>query len=258
MRLAPFLMLLAVGCDRIAFAGVVETTREELKVAGAPRIVVDSDGGSIEVRAGGDGVVKVEARRHAPTAKEALALKVTIQQENGVVKISYTGERNRPNRSVSFVIQAPAGSRTELATDGGSVKVEGFTADVSATTDGGSITVAQVRAKLKLHTGGGSITLSQIDGTVDATTDGGSITCAGTLRGDNRLTTDGGSIAVTLPADARLKVDASTGGGSARNDFDLPVSRGDGSARFKGSIGDGSAGTLHLATEGGSVSLRKG
>ena len=86
MRLSPFLMLLAVGCDRLAFADVVETTREELKVSGAPRIVVDSDAGSIEVRAGAEGVVKVEARRHAPTAKDALALKVTVKNEGGVIK----------------------------------------------------------------------------------------------------------------------------------------------------------------------------
>jgi hypothetical protein len=246
------------GCDRPAFAEVIETTRQELKVGGTPRLVVRSDAGPIEVQAGAAGVVKIEARRHARTREEALALDVSVRQDDGVVSVRYDEGHRKWGRSVAFTIVAPAGCKIDVETDGGAVRIDGFTAGIEASTDGGSMTASHVKGVVRLHSDGGAIAINDVDGTVDASTDGGSITLSGRLRGNNRLATDGGSITASLPADSHLEVEGSTDGGSARNEFGLPVEREDGSAHFRGTIGTGSSGSLHMSTDGGSVTLRKG
>ena len=61
---------------------------------------------------------------------------------------------------------------------------------------------------------------------------------------------------MAVPAQSQLRVDATTGGGSARNDFGLRV-EGQGGHRMSGSIGDGHEGSLELRTGGGSVELSR-
>jgi hypothetical protein len=66
------------------------------------------------------------------------------------------------------------------------------------------------------------------------------------------LSTVGGSVAVRLTRDTKLKVSGS--GSSASTDIDgLQVSRG----RVEGTIGDGSEGCLTLHTSGGSVRVQR-
>jgi hypothetical protein len=79
----------------------------------------------------------------------------------------------------------------------------------------------------------------------------------GTLSGNNRVETGGGSIHVAVPASSRLAVDASTGGGSAHNDFGIPSDGERHSGRFRGNIGDGAGGSLEIHTGGGSIRLAK-
>jgi hypothetical protein len=79
----------------------------------------------------------------------------------------------------------------------------------------------------------------------------------GTLSGNNRVETGGGSIHVAVPASSRLSVDASTGGGSAHNDFGIPSDGERHSGHFRGNIGDGAGGSLEIHTGGGSIRLAK-
>ena len=249
--------LAAFCCPGVALADVTEITHEELVVATALRLVVTSDAGSIEVKAGKPGLVRVEARRRAPTVEEARDLKVSVKSVDGVVTVRYDASPHVGSRSVALTVVAPAGSKLELDTAGGSIEVNGFQEGVEARSSGGELHASKVRGRLRLHTDGGAIRLSDVDGTIDATTDGGSITVSGRLRGENRVSTEGGSIAVSVPANNRLRVEGSTEGGAAQNEFGLPVSREDGSSQFSGAIGDGHEGTLKMTTEGGSVSLRR-
>lgn len=239
-----------------AGANVTETTTEEVQVGKAPSLEVHSDGGSVKVSAGTAGVVRVEARRNAATSAEARDLKVTVAKDGDVVRVHWSEPGSHHNRSVSFVIQAPPASRLRIDTGGGSVKVEGFQQGAEVRTGGGSLALERVQGALKLQTGGGSIHAQTVDGSVEANTGGGSISVSGRLRGSNRVSTGAGSVHVEVPADDALKVTASTGMGSAHNDFGL-ANEGRHSGRFAGSIGDGSAGTLELRTGAGSISLSK-
>src|SRR4051794_31242683 len=188
MRLALGLVLALVGCVD-ARADVIETTRHEVKVGAAARLVVESDGGSVEVKPGAAGVVKVEAKRHAGTKEEALALDVQVVAADGGAKVSYHDNVHR-NRSVSFVIEAPADAKLDLQTGGGSVAVTGFGGGVQVRTGGGSIALASMKGDVQVRSGGGSISVKGFDGTVRAETGGGGVSLSAVrLRGANTVHT---------------------------------------------------------------------
>ena len=66
------------------------------------------------------------------------------------------------------------------------------------------------------------------------------------------MRTSGGSVTVSIPSDSQVHVDAK--GTTSSCDFpDLDAQRG----RIRGTLGDGSDGTIELRTSGGSVTLAK-
>jgi hypothetical protein len=234
------LVLALVGCTRsFAAGGVEETTHHRLPVAAAPTVIVEDDGGAVEVLPGKDGAVEVDARRHAATRDEALALPVTVEvdRDGSVARIRFHEQQHVDGHSVSFAIHAPAGARLQVSTGGGAITTRRMGAQV-------------------LRSGGGAISALEGDGTVEARTGGGSVEVSGRLRGSSHVTTGGGSVHVAIPGDSRLRVDASTGGGSAKNEFGLTVD-GRGARRMSGTLGDGSEGSLELRTGGGSLQLTR-
>src|SRR5439155_21385535 len=104
-----------------------------------------------------------------------------------------------------------------------------------------------------LKTSGGSISALGVDGTLDARTSGGDVKVAGTLRGANTVATSGGSVEVKLGDKSKLRVEGSTSGGGASNDFGRPTAGG----HFAGQVGDGSSGSLNAYTSGGSIAVRR-
>lgn len=253
---AALVTLVLLGCE-VGTARVVETLNQEFSTGGTPTIIVDSDAGRIELRTGAGDRVKVTAEKRAPSKGDARDIDVAITQDSGTVRAVF--RRRNPavsNRSVDFTITAPPDSRLQLKTAGGSVDVRGFRQGVDAETGGGSISVSDLKGAATLRTGGGSIEATGLEGSVDARAGGGSVTVGGRLTGENHAESGGGSVTVTVPADNRLRVQASTGAGSASNDFGFPV-EGQGPRGFQGTIGDGSDGRLELRVGGGSVALRK-
>jgi hypothetical protein len=256
MRLggAVLIAVLAAGCTD-AFADAVETTRHEVKVGAAPRLVVESAGGGIEVKPGAAGVVKVEARRRAATKDEALALPVAVSADAQGAKVTFVRPSAFQRAEVSFVIEAPKDATLDLHTGGGPIAASGFQAGIVAKTAGGPIELEHLKGSVDARTGGGSIKVSKVEGTLQVDSGGGPIEVGqARLRGANRLHTGGGPIRCSLPGDARLNVDGHTGGGPAHNDFGLPGGR----SGFSGKIGDGADGSLELKTGGGPISLSKG
>lgn len=155
----------------------------------------------------------------------------------------------------AVTIQGPKGTRT-VHTGNGPIRIDGASGAVSARADLGRIEVQHTKGDLSLHTGNGSIHADDADGGFVAETGVGAVSVSGKLAGRCRVQTGNGSIVVTLPADCRLKIAASTGNGAITNQFSLPV---DGfvSRSSKGVIGDGSGGSLELETGVGSITLRK-
>lgn len=256
MRATIVLSVLAAAAAALAHPPARVTTTADFKVGAHAVIDVDSSGGSVELTPGPAGAVHVEAERHADTEDAARRLDVVTRLEGNTVHVQFRKQGMMRDVSVAFRITAPADSRIEVQTGGGHVAARGFGGGIHVETGGGGVEVADARGAVRLRSGGGSIAVKHIDGSVEVDTGGGSVRVDGRLRGANHVRSGGGSIHVAIPADDQLAVDASTGGGSARNDFGLP-SEGRHTGRFRGNIGNGRAGSLELRTGGGSIALER-
>jgi hypothetical protein len=255
------LALLAIGLTATnAYAArATVSTQQDFKVGAHATIIVESSAGGVELTAGPAGAVHVDVERQADTEDLARKLDVQMKQDGNAIHVRFTHKSGgwHENASVQFKISAPADARLEISTGGGGVSARGFGGGIKVDTGGGGIEVDGASGGLTLRSGGGGIEARHVTGTVDVTTGGGSVRVEGTLTGKNRIETGGGSIHVAIPGGSKLAVDASTGGGSANNDFGLASDGERHSGRFRGNIGDGSAGSLEIHTGGGSIRLAK-
>ena len=246
-----------------ASGGATMTTQTDFKVGARPILIVDSAAGGVELGAGPAGAVHVEATRKADNEEAARLLEVITTQKGDTVRVQFhrSGGGWRDGASVNFRIRAPADARLEIRTGGGSVATRGFTGGAKVDIGGGGIEVTDAAGTLALRSGGGGIEVHRLQGTVDIFTGGGSVHVDGALHGRNRIHTGGGGITVALPADSKLSVEATSGAGSVRNDFGLRLPEEERgwrpSGRLRGTIGDGSGGSLELRTGGGSIHLEK-
>lgn len=250
---------IAIAAPAHAAARAIVGSQQDFKVGAHPTIIVDSSGGGVELTAAGAGTVHIDVERQADSDADARKLDVQLTQEGNTVRVRYKHSNGswHDNASVNFKISAPADARLEIETGGGGVSARGFSGGIKVETGGGGINVDGGSGSMSLRSGGGSIEVRHINGTVEVSTGGGSVRVEGTLSGKNLVETGGGSIHVAVPASDKLAVDASTGGGSASNDFGLPSDGERHSGRFHGNIGDGSAGKLEIRTGGGSIRLGK-
>lgn len=258
MRIALAVALVAAAAPALA-ARARLTTTNDFKVGAAPTIIVESDGGVVEVAAGPAGTVHVEADRQADSDDDARKLDVVARADGNTVRVVFrhrSGWRH-DDVSVQFRISAPPDSKLEVHTAGGGVMARGLGGGIRVDSGGGGIEILDASGKVEVRTGGGSVEVRRVDGTVDASTGGGSVRVEGALRGKNVVETGGGSIHVAVPGSSRLRVEASTGGGSAHNEFGLATDGERHPTGFRGNIGDGGAGSLELRTGGGSITLSK-
>lgn len=268
-----------------------------VEVAHAPTLVLDSEGGSVQLTGGGDGAIRVDAEKHAPTKEEADKMTFTVDNRENTIYVRY----NRPddhhgNRYIDFKIEAPRDTVLDVTTGGGNIAVFGFSHGVQARTGGGDVRVADVSGDLRVDTGGGNIHCGGVDGAVDLNTGGGNIDATGSVSGRAALTTGGGDIniqsvdgvlkaqtgsgnvsaggrlagasevssgsgnvRVVIPPDSGLEIRASTGSGDIHDDFGIASSmaQAGGATFLTGQIGSGSS-TLAVQTGNGNVAIEKG
>jgi DUF4097 and DUF4098 domain-containing protein YvlB len=171
----------------------------------------------------------------------------------------------------------------ELSTAGGDIRAEVVTGELKATTFGGDIRVGSVSGDARLETsggdvvvraaggavtartGGGDIVLRKVRGPVTARTSGGSITCeiTGTGGPGGDLSTSGGDVTVTLPANYKADVDIHVTGIDVDSDSivsqfsELSVSRRSGHLTGEGKLNGGGP-KLVIRSTGGVVTIKKG
>ncbi len=178
---------------------------------------------------------------------------------------------------------AEAGKGAEVSTAGGDIRVETVTGDLKATTFGGDIRAGSVSGDARLETsggdvvvrsaggavtartGGGDIVLKKVRGPVTARTSGGSITCeiTGTGGPGGDLSTSGGDVTVTLPANYKADVEIHVTGGEADSDAivsqfpEISVSRRSGQTLGEARLNGGGP-KLVIRSTSGVVTVRKG
>lgn len=267
-----------------------ETVERSVAVDGALPVVIENRAGAIDVEVGAANMVSVSAELFAPTPALLEEMTVTAEQRATEVLVRCDWPDSGHGRRARLVVTVPWGATVKATTTGGSITIDHTHAPATASTSGGSIKVSGTSGEVDARTAGGSIRVDdhtgsvhastsggavhlegvlsgevkaktaggsiQIQGadraSIDASTSGGSIRVRGRLSGQSRLRTAGGSVTVSIPSDSRVHVDGK--GMSSSCDFpDLEVRRG----RIKGTLGDGSEGTIVFRTTAGSVTLSK-
>ena len=231
-RSPPFFVagLTATASPAFAAARAIVNSQQDFKVGAHPTIIVDSSAGGVELRAGGAGSIHVDMERKAESEDEARKLAVEIKQDGNTIRIASSrsiataagttgarsnfkitrarrreASRSRPAAAAWRRAASPAASRSRPAA-----------AASTSTAPRARCACARAAAASKCATS-----------TAPSTSRRAAARCASRARsrGTNRVETGGGSIHVAVPADDKLAVDASTGGGSAHNDFGLASRR---------------------------------
>ena len=248
-----------------ASAATEENISRQLDVTPGGKLVVDVDFGTINVTAGTDDKVVIEAFRKIDFRDEAkekeyfAAAPVVISQEGNVVTIRTHHTKSKGFWSLGhsemdgrYTIRVPKRFETDLHTEGGNVSADGITGNATVKTSGGklafkhlegtldgdtsggSIEVEDCRGPIKIDTSGGDITVADGTGTLEAKTSGGRIDVRN-FSGDTEVRTSGGNLSLERITG---KIIGKTSGGSIR-----------------ASITDAVVGDVKLQTSAGNIDL---
>lgn len=185
---------------------------------------------------------------------------------------------DRRSVTVVMTVLVPRGAQVKIATGNGDVSVERVGGDVNAATgngrvrvdgtDGtvrvstgnGDVDVRGAKAPVRVSTGNGRVTVTTTEGPVEARTGNGDIDVTMSqlkAREDMAFHTGSGHVRVTLPAGYNGEVDATTGNGEVRTDFDIKVRGRLNPNRVRGTIGSGGP-LLRLTSGNGRLEILKG
>lgn len=211
-----------------------------------PKIVIKDDVGAIRVHPGGEEyqvVVQVTRR-----GRFLLGGEIDVRYDQNSAKNSLSVKTSGGwsfigSQWVDFDITVPRNADLELKNDAGSITIDGLAGQISCSTDAGSV----------------KVTDTWLYGNSKLKTDAGAITFSGALdpRGSYQMSSDAGSITVTLPPGASFRLDAKTDVGSINSDFPLNIQRDFPGGKARCDVGPPPYPTLKLRTDVGSINIRQ-
>jgi DUF4097 and DUF4098 domain-containing protein YvlB len=228
------------------------------------KLVVDVDFGSLNVTAGTDDKVALEAHRKIDfgdeaTEKEYLAaVPVIFVKEGNVVTVRSRGKKmhdwniGRRETNADYILRIPKKFEAALHTDGGSINVNDIIGNLNAHTSGGRMIFARLDGTLDGETSGGSVDAEDCRGPIKIETSGGHIKVAGghgtlsahtsggrievrNFSGDTEVRTSGGNLDLEKVSGELV---GKTSGGAIRASISAPV-----------------AGDIKLETSAGNIDL---
>ena len=235
---------------------------------GAPggRLIVDVDFGTIDVSAGADDKISVEAHRKIDSDTEAqekeylASAPVVVTKEGNTITVRARRQNKEKNLNWSgrcsmdarYTVQVPKSFNSELRTGGGTIQVSEITGTMSADTSGGKLKFTHLKGPTGATTSGGSIELNGCDGPLKVDTSGGRIEAVDGS-GSLEARTSGGSIVVrNFGGDAKVET---SGGRLAFENINGKIfgrtSGGSISAKLKSPV----PGDVNLETSAGSIDV---
>ena len=230
-----------------------ETRDDSFTVDGSVVLVVSSENGRIEVVAGSDDEVRVQATLRGV---ERIDYDVTQDGNTITVKAKVQSGWNIGNRGADIVVTAPAGTDVDLRTSNGMVSVEGIEGSGRLATSNGRISLEDVKGDFEGTTSNGRVELQGVSGEFDVDTSNGDISFSGNFSqgSSNRLVTSNGDVDVELMGTPSLELDASTSNGDISCGFPITATV-TGDDHLVGTIGDGEADLL-ISSSNGDVTIR--
>jgi lia operon protein LiaG len=260
-------LLAAVGCA--TNAGPTETRDNSFTVNGTAKLVVQSENGKIEVNAGTDDEVRVQA-----TLRGINAIDYEVSQDGNTITVVAEITGWWSTAGVDITITAPINTDVELATSNGMISLSGIEGTGTLSTSNGNIVLENVKGDFEGSTSNGAIEIDTVEGTgflrtsngkldiqrftgeVDAQTSNGRISFSGNMTAgvSNRLVTSNGDVDVELLGTPSVNLDASTSNGDITCEFPITATT-TSDEHLVGTIGEGEA-DLYITTSNGDVTIR--
>jgi hypothetical protein len=242
-----------------------ENISRQLDVTPGGKLVVDVDFGTINVTAGADDKVVIEAYRKIDFGDEAkekeyfAAAPVAISRDGNVVTVRahYTKSKEfwsfgHSEMDGRYTIRVPKRFETDLHTEGGGVSAGEITGNATVKTSGGKLAFKHLEGTLTANTSGGSIAVENCRGPIDIETSGGDITVAdGTGALDAK--TSGGRIDVrNFSGDAEVRT---SGGNLSLQSITGKIFGKTSGGSIRASIPDAVIGDVRLQTSAGNIDV---
>jgi RNA polymerase sigma factor (sigma-70 family) len=262
-----------------------DVVTKSFKTGNAPSVTVEVFNGPVTIIADAAGAVDARLTKQSQATSEELAkeglknIEIEMVQDKDNIRITArrTQDKDRTSQeNVSAEVRVPAGATLHLKSSNGTVQATGGTGGINVETSNGQIQIKDSKGTLKLNTQNGGIVVTGATGRAELTTSNGPIdlqaekavvtarTSNGEVRfrgtladGAHTFATSNGRIALTLPADARFKVDATTNLGGISTDFGPGASARVGRASLQAAVGDNPKATITLETKNGGIEIRK-
>ncbi len=234
------------------------------KVAGSPRLQVETDDGGVKVETWDRPEVAVRVRTLGWRIGDQV--KVSASQDGDTIQVAVREPRFQlvigwGVRSIAVDVWMPGQGELDVKSGDGSVSVAPLRGRAQVETGDGSIVLRGLQGSAVLRSGDGSITASELDGSLEATTRDGRVRVEGrfdALRlrsgdgsivaqarrgsspaGDWSLRTGDGPLVLRVAQGLDAELDAHTGDGRITLDLPLQVSGRMSESRLRGRLGKG-------------------
>ena len=247
-----------------ALAASKEDISREIDAAPGGKLVVDVDFGRIDVAAGTDNKVILEAHRKIDFGdeskeKEYLAnAPIVVSQDGNVVTIRSRGQKpshwncDHQETDAKYIIHVPKKFELGLRTDGGEISVSDIIGDLNAHTRGGRMNFAHLEGTLHGETSGGAIEAKDCRGPIDLETSGGHIS-VGDGKGGLKAHTSGGGIEVrNFSGDTEVRT---SGGGLVLEKISGAIVGKTSGGAIQASLAGAVVGDVRLETSAGNIEL---
>jgi hypothetical protein len=206
------------------------------------RVAVQGQAGLTEVRV----TITVKNRGTSIAQAENRVDKMVVHayQEGDRVVLRYDSSEQpevaREHGSVDFDVTMPIAGAVSVDVGNGAVEAEnlegtivlearngeiaagGIVGALDARTGNGPIDVTRIRGTLRLDSSNGRLRMTEIEGSVDAETSNGNVLFGGRLVGtSHRMQTSSGDLAIELPDDLAITIDATASNGIETEDLQL-------------------------------------
>ena len=237
--------LLVTRRVRVSLLGETQAAETHTFTVGAqPTVVLKNKAGSIHLRAGQEGQVRITTTRRgylfSPRLDKETPISYNQDSAHNTVTARTGSWRLFGKNAINFEVAVPPQANLQLTTNFGSISVQNVAGQITLHADAGTIRADQVtlQGKSRLKTDAGSIDFS---GSLDPA-------------GNYELSTNLGTIDATLAADASFELTAKTDLGTITTDPSLPQQQHN---RVNGTIGNGPYPRLKLKTDLGTISVRR-
>lgn len=236
----------------LARAGALttDTVNQQLDAAPGGKIVVDVDFGTVDVGAGADNRVDVQAERKIDTSDEErekaylAAAPITVSKEGNTITVRAHRQSHESwswsghvKMDAHYAVKVPKNFSADLRTGGGSIAASDLVGTMNAHTSGGKLRFTQLHGEVNGKTSGGRVDLKDCEGPLVVETSGGAIeasggngkldarTSGGQIRvkdfsGDTKVETSGGQLALV---NIKGLISGRTSGGSVHAMLPAPL-----------------------------------